>query len=254
LNKVSSQEVPEERLRQYVVSSNVLYYEALWNAAKRSSGIVAFRKYYSWKPWIGRPVQSQTTKKSSALVDIVAENGTEWIRVSTISEKRLLFDLAKLGWQNDSDSDDDTPNTQSSNWEGDEDDDQVEIVKNVRDLVRAARANTVQGRPPKVTVILTRMIAGKTKAVDRVLDDMRATGATIYCANEVPETPALSDALAKMLINRSRAISETINIDCTILLALISDISHKPCPILDWYNGEVSQLARFSWELHPRVR
>jgi hypothetical protein len=34
-------------------------------------------------------------------------------------------------------------------------------------------------------------------------------------------------------------MSHTLNIDCTILLALISDISHQECPILDWYPGEV---------------
>jgi len=237
----------EVKLRQYVVSSNVLYYEALWNAAKRSSGILAFRKYYNCKSAPKnkglRPKGSRNKNKDTALVDIVAENGMEWIRVSTISEKRLLFDLAKLGWQNDSDTDDDIP--QSTNWEDDDDEDQVEIVKTARELVRAARANTVQGRVPKVTIILTRITAGKTKAIDKVLSDMRATGATLQFADQVPPTPDFSEALPQMLVDRSRAMSDIVNIDCTILLALVSDISHKPCPILDWYNGEVSDPSQY---------
>ena len=41
------------------------------------------------------------------LVDIVADNGLEWIKVSTMGEKRLLFELAKEGWAGRHDSDDD---------------------------------------------------------------------------------------------------------------------------------------------------
>lgn len=177
--------------------------------------------------------------KSSALVDIVAADGMEWIRVSTTSEKRLLFDLAKLGWQNDSDSDEEMDDGSRSNWEDEDDDDQVEIVKNARELARASRANPMRGHAPKVRYVLTRIISGKLKEVDMILDKMRAVGIDIQCANEIPETPSIAAAIPNLLVDRSRTLSETLNIDCTILLALISDISHGECEVLDWYPGEV---------------
>ncbi|KAF2736568.1 hypothetical protein EJ04DRAFT_489829 [Polyplosphaeria fusca] len=249
LNKVASQDLPEEKIRTHITSSNLVYYEALWSAAKRSSGIVSFRKYFfsTRQPkgqaaaFSGKKFTSKAKRKDAALVDIVAANGAEWIRVSTVSEKRMLFDLAKLGWHNDSDSEDeDTPDTRSVNWEDDDDDDQVEIVKNTRELVRVARANPTRGRPPTVTIILPRLSHGNMpKAIEKVLQDMKATGATIQCANEIPPTPTVSDAIPQMLVDRSRILSETLNIDCTILLALVSDISHKKCPVMDWYPGEV---------------
>lgn len=253
LYKLVSSNLSEEKARHYIVSSNLVYYEALWDAAKRSSGLMSFRKYFFWN----RQKEGHGTKgmslskasqykgkakgKSSALVDIVAADSREWIRVSTISEKRLLFDLAKLGWQNDSDSDDDMPDApqESINWEDDDDDDQVDIVKSARELARAARANPIRGRPPQVHIILTRISSGKTKEIDAVLSKIRATGAIVQCANEIPPPPPLSQVLPNLLVDHSRGLSETLNIDCTILLALISDISHKPCEILDWYPGEV---------------
>ena len=164
------------------------------------------------------------------------------MRIATTSEKRLLFDLAKLGWQNGSDDeDDDMPDASAMNWDenGEEDEDQVDIVKNARGLARAARANPVRGHPPKVRFILTRIIAGRSKEVDAVLQKIRDTGAIVQTANEIPDPPSFEVALPNLFVDSSRSLSETINIDCTILLALISDISHTPCQIFDWYPGEV---------------
>jgi hypothetical protein len=219
----------------------------------------AFR-YYFWRKEQGVKglslqkgmsiAKSNKTKgRSAALVDIVAAEGTEWVRVSTLSEKRLLFDLAKLGWQNDSDSDveenEDMADASATNWEDDDDEDQVDIVKNARDLARAAHANPIRGHSPKVRFVLTRIYSGKVKEVDTVLDKMRATGIEVQCANDIPPTPSLSSVLPNLLPrNRPHSLSSTLNLDCTILLALISDISHTQCPVLDWYPSEVrAQIA-----------
>ncbi|KAF2706089.1 hypothetical protein K504DRAFT_439634 [Pleomassaria siparia CBS 279.74] len=254
LNKLGGKKMTEAKARNYIVSSNLLYYTALWDAAKRTTGILAFRKYFFWNRQkeggrrLGMSLAKANTAsnkgKSSALVDIVCADGMEWVRVSTTSEKRLLFDLAKLGWQNGSDSDDDEddemPDAPSPDWEdNDDDEDQVGIVKNARELARAAKANPIRGRPPQVHFVLTRIVAGKTKEIDAVLQKIRETGVTVQCENEIPDTPSLEDALPNLLVDRSRLLSHVINIDCTILLALISDISHRQCEILDWYPSEV---------------
>lgn len=248
LNKLKSANHPPEKARHYAASSNLLYYEALWAAAKRSSGLLAFRKYFYWNRQKGQAKNgisfskgSAAKGKTSALVDIVAADGMEWIRVSTTSEKRLLFDLAKMGWQNDSDSDEEMDSVAPTNWEDEDDDDQVEIVKSARELARAARANPMRGHSPKVRYVLTRLQSGRLKEVDMILDKMRAVGITVQCANEIPETPSVAEALPNLLVDRSRTLSETLNIGCTILLALISDISHGKCEILDWYPGEVRE-------------
>jgi len=243
LKKIAGQNMDEEKARHFIVSSNLLYYEALWGAAKRSQGLQAFRKYFYWDKKARNTTKGKggaSKGKTNALADIVADEGGHWLRVSTLSEKRLLFDMAKLGWINDSDSDEDMPDARPVVEEDDEDDeDQVDIVRNARQLARAAKANPIRGRPPKVHFVLTRIVAGKTKEIDSILHKIRATGASVQCANDIPPAPPLEEVLQQLLIDRSRAMSHTLNIDCTILLALISDISHQECPILDWYPGEV---------------
>lgn len=263
LQKLTSSEMDEEKARHYIVSSNLLYYEALWGAAKRSRGLQSFRKYFFWDrhtapagkhttKGLSLSKGSQTKNKTAALVDIVAEEGSEWIRVSTVSEKRILFDLAKLGWVNDLDSDEDgdTLDARSIGDDEDDDEDQVDVVRNARQLARAAKANPIHGHPPKVRFVLTRVVAGKSPPVDTVINKIRATGAIVQCGDEIPPTPSIDTVLPQLLIDRSRALSNTLNIDCTILLALISDISHKPCPILDWYPGEVRAQIQEEAEEH----
>ncbi len=261
LKKIAGSTMNEEKVRHYIVSSNLLYYEALWSAAKRSSGLQSFRKYFFWDRHTA-PAGKHTSKglslakgshakgKTAALVDIVAEEGMEWIRVSTVSEKRLLFDLAKLGWMNDSDSDDEMTDVRLENGDDDDDEDQVDVVKSTRELAKAARANPIRGRPPRVRFVLTRIIAGKTQAIDTIVNKIRATGAIIECANEIPASVPLHTVLPRLLLDRSRALSDVLNIDCTILLALISDISHRACPILDWYPGEVRAQINEEAEEH----
>lgn len=262
LTKLIGASMEEEKARHYIVSSNLLYYEALWSAAKQSSGLQGFRKYFFWnrhKAPVGKNTSkglslakgSQAMCKTAALVDIVAEEGMEWIRVSTVSEKRLLFDLAKLGWMNDSDSDDDISGMHSGRDDDDEnEEDQIDVVRNAYELARAAKANPIRGRPPKVHFVLTRIEHGKTQAIDMIINKIRATGAVVQCASDIPPPVSLLTVLPRLLVDRSRAMSHTVNIDCTILLALISDISHTPCPILDWYPGEVRAQIKEEAEEH----
>lgn len=257
LRKLLDYNMPEKKKNNYIASSNLIYYESLWNVAKQTSGLVSFRKYFFWnriKEGHGPKGMSlakgaQTKGKSAALVDIVAHEGREWIRVSSISEKRLIFDLAKLGWQNDSDDSDEDADGDASmrdgtNWEDEDDEDQVDIVKQARELARAARANPSHGRPPSVHMFFTRLDHNRMKEVDATLAKIRATGTIVHCASDIPPSAPIESVLPNLLIDRRRNLSETLNIDCTILLALISDISHRECEILDWYPGEVKAQIR----------
>ncbi|PVH97528.1 hypothetical protein DM02DRAFT_80516 [Periconia macrospinosa] len=259
LSKIQDARLSQAQARNIASSTNLTYFEALWAVAKRSSGLINFRKYFSWDrgkqnalPKRKRVSNNSPQKeKNSALVDIIACNGAEWIRISTATEKRLLFDLAKLGWENSDDDDSDGNSHEDKNLDNrdngdDDDDEQVALVKNARELIRAAKANPIIGRPPTVRIVLTRIQSGKVKEIDVVLDKIRATGAVVQCMNDIflEETPSLESVLPKLLPDQSHTLSETLNIDCTILLALISDISHKECPVLDFYPHEVkSQIA-----------
>ena len=75
-------------------SCNFPFFEAVWDAAKRSEGIIALRKraYWAFKKAKGDPW------KYSVYVDLISKDGSEWTKISTMTERRCIMELAKAGW------------------------------------------------------------------------------------------------------------------------------------------------------------
>lgn len=170
-------------------------------------------------------------------MDIVAESGKRWIKISTVTESRLLFDLAKAGWERDSEgSDDSDEGTVSENELGQgrinlpsssDAESEVEIVRLARDLQRASQATFVDYEHPEIVFLLPRLPKhGHSPEIDRILAKVKATGAKIHCGPiELPDL-ALDDLFQRMIASDIDDPSAELNIDCTILLALVSDLSH----------------------------
>lgn len=235
----------ESKRLQALRSSNLPFYEAVWASAKPCKGVRALGRRLYWDS-----VRTSTNlnhlsnnasspkprqkKSRSALVDIVADDGAEWIKVSIVTAKRLIFEMAKEGWEGyggewdegGSESEHEGSERTPSFSKG-----KLEIVKLAEDLRDAARATRVKYRHPQVRFILPRIIEGEDGVIDAVVADIRATGAVVACgehANGVDASqPVLLEVFEHMLPSQTHPpLTTTLNIDCTILLALISDISH----------------------------
>ncbi|KAF2762853.1 hypothetical protein EJ05DRAFT_481730 [Pseudovirgaria hyperparasitica] len=261
LERLQKSDLGAEKIQHNISSSNFPYYETLWSAAKRSSEVLTFRKWFYWEPSspdsnmsdsAGRQshktqsTPNKSREKHSALVDVVTQNGRGWIKVSTVNDNRILMELAKQGWRNDSDSDDDmdVDDTNTSNKADkpkDDDEDQVSLLKIATDLSRAAKSNRIHTHLPHITFVLPRVHRGAYAAVDAVLSRIVATGCTVQTADEIPTTPPLAATLHSLMIDESRSFSTTVNVDCTILLALVSDISHMVVEPQPWYPKAVTQ-------------
>jgi hypothetical protein len=239
-----------ERIRHNASSSNLPYYEALWAVAKRSREISKFRKWYFWEktpPKAQRKAESKSLepkapssvrKERSALVDLVADSGELWIKVSTVTTKRILFDLAKLGWVNDEDSDDENmiPLDEDSDAE-----DEVGVWKVAKNLLRAAKMNPIHARRPEILFVLPRIRSGAVKEVDMVVDRIRQLGITVICEQDMGPSPPLEKVLHRLLVDELKGFTPTVNVDCTILLALVSDISHQEVEKQPWHPRAVKR-------------
>lgn len=191
----------ERRLLHALRSSNLPFYAAVWTVAKeRCKGVVAFGKRFYWdddhhnhnqhhhdrdhegsddadeecgmksKDNTKAKKRPSKDKRKSVFVDIVADNGEEWVKVSTITENRLLFEMAEKGWDRDDYSDlaysgdEDAGEDADGRYEGkrrsvlpsdtDEEDDKIELVKLASDMAKAARA--VRVRSTKSGVMVSR--------------------------------------------------------------------------------------------------
>ena len=240
-------------------SSNLSWYETVWAISKRCQGIKALQRSVS-HPCQGRNGLSMESlpprigdgrngkekqRKQNMIVDIVAGDGLEWIKVVTITKKRLLFEMAKEGWDGydgTSDSESDASGNDHSRPSHDNGN-SLKIVRLAQEMKRAAGAVRVQYRHPKVRFILPNIEEGEMDEIDAVIRDIRALGIGVYCGSRDDGRYVHSGALGTDYLHIGEEDTDrtfhymlpstagppptsTLNIDCTILLGLISDISH----------------------------
>ena len=233
----------QKRLTHVLRSSNLPFYQAVWNVAKSScGGLVALGKRFYWDSETkathtrakdigsgGREKQPSKDKRKSVFVDIVADEGKEWVKVSTLSETRLLFEMAKKGWERDSDGEiSDDGERALRNFDGgadEEDDDELELIKLARDLRKAANAARVRYRHPRLRVVLPKILEGNSPDIDDIVNEMRNYGIDVVCQNGLSASSGTT-GLSRLLPHPFTKFTPTLNIDCTLLLAMISDISH----------------------------
>ena len=236
-----------------IESSNLSWYEALWAIARRQHGVTAIlrRMYCSSQRGDGLKPRFESNnslecrdgceqpRKQNVMVDIIAQDGLEWIKVSTITQRRLLFEMAKEGWNGyDSESDLGSYAGSEGQSKGGHDSGGLRLVRLAHEMKIAARGVRVRYQHPKIRFILPNIKEGAIDEVDAVIADIRTTGAAVNCSgsgyinNADVDMSNLSigdDDLRTMLpstISSAPRLTSTLNIDCTILLSLISDISH----------------------------
>ncbi|KAL8930124.1 MAG: hypothetical protein Q9172_000209, partial [Xanthocarpia lactea] len=260
LEKLRAADPEADRTVHTLRSSNLPFYIAVWDAAKTSSGLLGFTKRFYWDtPPTRSSKRSRTPKRKCALVDIVAHDGQQWIKVSTLTETRLLLELAKAGWEGaDSGSDtddedgllvdglahtnlDDDPLTDAQNSDQDDrDNDLIEIVRQAQDLRKASLAHKVHYKHPSITFILPKISLNPPSEVIHILDIIRSTGATIRLGPLTPPSN-LDTTFPKLVSNPFANLTPTLNIDCTILLALVSDLSHCTTASEPWFHKAISR-------------
>ncbi|PGH05340.1 hypothetical protein AJ79_06809 [Helicocarpus griseus UAMH5409] len=274
----------EMRVLHSLRSSNLPFYSSVWNVGKSAcTGLIAFSKRFYWykakgprgsdgdvtggsaTPVSGTDLQRSLQgmhisadghkaveenlkkaglQKRSVLVDIVADNGEEWVKVSTVTPSRLLFELAKRGWEMGYDSASDEEETiRLQNDDSDDDEDEIELVKLATDMKKAAALVRVRYKHPRIRFVLPKIVEGKIPEVDSIIKEIRKTGVTVECGADI-ETDSKSITAPNETDNNNRQsktmeevlptllpvpyphITPTLNVDCTLLLALVSDLSH----------------------------
>ena len=253
-----------DRIKHTLRSSNLRFLTTVWNMARRCRNVIALsrREYVGGTGGHGG---------KGVIVDVVADMGLLWIKIVTIGERKLLFDIAKEGWdeiwdESDSEASNDTetaPNPSRLNGSGVSDstagsvqtnqtDSGLPLVKMVKDIVSVTRTTKIRYRHPELLVYFPNFEENKLSApVAKVIAMLRATGATIHCGTgdiELANLPSLpqqnSDSFELMLPRTLPDLTPVLNIDCTILLALISDLSHLHLDEHDAHNEPLKrQLA-----------
>lgn len=94
----------------------------------------------------------------------------------------------------------------------------------------------IKTRNPSVTLVLPRIIPGVQDEVDQVLEDCRAAGVVVWCAEDMPTALDIKIAQSSMVPDPFSGFTDTLNIDCTILLAIVSEFSHAKVSKEPWFH------------------
>lgn len=272
----------EARTMHALRSSNLPFYIAVWTVTKRSCwNLVAFGKRFYWEETkrVGKndlpagvdndddvvaelrelqvsegrgrgkgAAAGGMKRKRGVLVDIVADGGEEWVKVSTVTESRLLFEMAKKGWEVGWDSESESEDydsegkgriiLQNDDSDGSDEEDNIELLKLALDMKRAAREVRVRYRHPQIRFVLPKIVEGRIPQIDKILNEIRKTGVRVECGikgmdgklyeatGEADSEADLDQTFARILPNPFAHFTDTLNVDCTLLLALVSDVSH----------------------------
>jgi hypothetical protein len=175
---------------------------------------------------------SPQQSRHNVLVDIVAQGGSEWVKVSTLTEKRLLFDLAKAGWLGESSS-------EGSDVDDDEDDEPEGLMKQAEALLKASKATRVRYGHPIIRIVLPKIRRGSAREMDELIQQIETLGIIVQASEDLADVIPISAALHRMAVDPFVRFSSTVNVDCTILLALVSDLSHSRVQTEDWHHRAI---------------
>ncbi|KAI5866489.1 hypothetical protein GGS23DRAFT_273588 [Durotheca rogersii] len=223
-------------------SSNVPFLEPVWDTAKRSRDIVKLRCAVSIGPF-KKPImapgtrivrtqgESQSFRSGSFVIDVIADGGHSWYKVSSMTNKRLLFDMAKeavyCGGSDDED-DGDPVNLDYAD---------IPLLKLARNLANAAKGHRIQAKSPNPFLVLPRIKLGEHPEIDMVLGSCRRLGVGLLCSDDLPPAPPLSDAVLHAMAPSPKAnFTEVLNIDTSLLVALASDFSHTTVTKQPWFS------------------
>lgn len=248
-----------KRLRAAVRCSNVPALETSWAIVKRCHRLLTLTFLFSLHPASGpcpkcsRPTSGKCPPKGQqppshlATVDAVVDGGAEWVRVLSLGERRLLIHMAEGGWQWDDDEASDAGSDR-----GDEiDASDISVAATVRHLVEAARANRHNYEPPRLHVVLTRVSEGTSSDLDRFIQLLRGLGrrgtgpaveVVVDCANSdflAAPPPPTAIAIQNLLPDELVSLTPTVNLDCTVLMSLVSDVTQARPPPEPWHRRDV---------------
>lgn len=268
----------EERFRY----SNVSATGQVWDIVKRCRHVTAFGSHLQviTDPEVklgkrGKPMKNQLSaavmnpgkskRPSDSVVNLTAivDGGAEWIKVISLNEHRLLDHMAEAGWDWDADDDDEVDEQHEADLL-----EHLQVLRAASQLVEAAGNYWYKYKHPRVRFIFTRIREGQTNEIDRLIRKIRAVTAgyinvTFHFADSewvVSESPIPFDKAIEKMLPQSDETTDTILLDTSVLISLISDITHKKMEPELWHEthalsqiGSEQKGCHFVDTAYPRI-
>ncbi|KAM5545929.1 hypothetical protein V8D89_000055 [Ganoderma adspersum] len=215
------------------LSTNAPYLISVWNEVLHArSPIVTIWRTFLEGDQPSHVPRRGSRKPSGVKVDVVADGGRRWVRVNTTKNSRILAELREIdSYQTESEDEDAEEVSRPSLAQKEFDN---SILRTGRSLLDAARRNPLAGTNtiPSVTLRLTRLdpLPSDPREHDpriaHTIDVLRGMGIDVELGERDPAQ------LPRVVAPPIRHLEPTIrvNLDLSILIALVSDLTHSPLP------------------------
>ncbi|KAH9903450.1 hypothetical protein C8Q73DRAFT_635400 [Cubamyces lactineus] len=217
------------------LSTNAPYLVSVWNEVLHAPPpIVTIWRTFPDAPQPSSIPRRGSRKPSGVKVDVVADGGKRWIRVNTTKNSRLLAEFRELdsyltGSEDELSDGDGASRPSLAPKEFDN-----SILRMGRSLLEAARRNPIapSGDLPSVVLRLTRLDPNTSNPKE---SDPRIAQ-TIQLLRDMGVIVELGERDPRQLHQPSRGVQRRleptlrVNLDLSILIALVSDITHSPLP------------------------
>ncbi|KAG8893013.1 hypothetical protein FRC01_013816, partial [Tulasnella sp. 417] len=165
-------------------------------------------------------------------VDIVSDEGTTWIRVNTIKNSRLRAEFNEIDAYTDSEDedggdDDHAPAMERPDWRNNS------VLRMASSLLAAAQAHPIPGttRPPIVFLRLTRLRPNaKEPRIAQTIQEVEKMGIRLWMGEREPIPSAVKPQEPTPSLQAEPVPTIDINLDLSLLVAIVSDITHAPTP------------------------
>ena len=216
-----------------------------WAVVKKCRGLVAINKDFPRSPrlpvgpdegWLA--YKDGPFQEKPVTVDAVVDSGATWIKFISISHRTLEYQVVAEGWASEPED-----GEENGDADGDEGLAHTEFADTVNKIVLAARWNHCH----RVHLILPSLQEGKSDVVDKMIRFIRRgsgggdVSVDVSCAGSpflTDPPPPLGDAIASLVQGRDPIVgddcgrlTETVNLDPSALVALVSDLHHGPVPL-----------------------
>ncbi|KAI0767407.1 hypothetical protein C8Q74DRAFT_1280197 [Fomes fomentarius] len=218
---------------QPALSTNAPYLISVWNEVLHAPPpIVTIWRTFPEGDQPKHIPRRGSRKPPGVKIDVVAEGGRRWIRVNTTKNSRLLAEFREIdsyltGSEDEDEDSEGRPSLAPKEFDN-------SILRAGRSLLQAARRNPLGGvnTPPSITLRLTRLDPSPTDSkehdprIAQTIDMLRDMGINVEVGERDPKL------LPKVTPTPTRRLEPTIhvNLDLSILIALVSDITHSPLP------------------------
>ncbi|KHN99327.1 uncharacterized protein MAM_03025 [Metarhizium album ARSEF 1941] len=235
--------LPDDALRQLgrkldICAVNISHGSLHWSLLKRCRSLVSINQAFHGSDrsmrknkvakmcLTGREKEAaHRTMKAQAKVEVhVVGGGAEWLAILTLQPDRLARQMTDSGWAWGEHSLGDVVDEQE--WED------VVLAKQVKRLIAAARMNRHEYRIPRLRIALPN-IGRDNNDVNVLLEQLARIDSGVEVMVDDGEsdflkapTPGLDAAIENLLGHEFDGLTDTLNLDHTILIDLISDITH----------------------------